>query len=320
MQPVLAVQEFLAEGTQTMFRAIVLLLSAVVAATLYTPPAAASPRLAANVATASSLVNDAKPWQCGRRYKKPDGSPWTCFVVDHFRGNALDPSIWTVQKSSNSGARPHLACWEDDPDNVSVSRGNLHLTVRKESAPFLCESPWGDFMSQYSGGSVSTYNKVEMTYGRYEVRAKFPTAMVTGIHSALWLYPKTMGYGAWPSSGEIDIAEYYTRYPDRAIPYLHYDNVGPDPVTNTECMIRNPRRFHTYTVEWTPGLITIDYDGRRCLTHRIKAGAPLQGSAPFDKPYFLILTQTLGIGQNPFNASTTPLPQTMDVDRVRIWR
>jgi hypothetical protein len=77
--------------------------------------------------------------------------------------------------------------------------------------------------------------------------------------------------------------------------------------------------FHTYTVEWTPGLITIDYDRKRCLTHRIKAAA-LTGSAPFDKPFFLVLTQTLGIGQNPFNASTTPLPQTMEVDRVRVWK
>jgi len=67
-------------------------------------------------------------------------------------------------------------------------------------------------------------------------------------------------------------------------------------------------------------LITIDYNGRRCLTHRIDAEDPLTGSAPFEQPFFLILTQTLGIGHNPFNPSTTPLPQAMEVDRVRIWR
>jgi beta-glucanase (GH16 family) len=274
---------------------------------------------ASNPHPAATVAADAKPWQCGLPLRKPDGSAWTCRFVDHFSGTRLNTASWTVQKSSNSAAAPALACWEDDPENVRVSGGSLHLTVRKKSAPFLCQSPWGDFTTQYTGGSISTWDKLEMTYGRYEIRAKFPTATVAGIHSALWLYPREMTYGPWPRSGEIDIAEYFTKYPDRAIPNIHYNDAGLDPSTNNQCYIRNPRMFHTYTVEWTPGLITIDYDRKRCLTHRIKA-ASLTGSAPFDKPFFLVLTQTLGIGQNPFNASTTPLPQTMEVDRVRVWK
>ena len=287
----------------------------------FTGPVAAAPPSAGRVHSVMSLAApDANSWQCGRSLLKPDGTKWICRLVDHFSGTKIDRLKWTVQQSSNSAARPGAACWEDDPDNVRVSGGSLYLTVRKESAPFVCDSPWGDFTTQYTGGSVSTWNTLEQTYGRFEVRAKFPTAKVTGIHSAIWLYPKSMSYGPWPSSGEIDIAEYYTRYPDRAIPYIHYDTESPDPVTNTQCMISNPRNFHLYTVEWTPGLITISYDGKRCLTHRINAESPLTGSAPFDKPFFLILTQALGIGQNPFDPSTTPLPQTMEVDRVRVWK
>lgn len=305
-----------------MGRILTVAFAAVAVMSMFTGPVDATPTTTSHIATVSlpRVAVQAKSWQCGRPLRKPDGSKWACRFVDHFSGKSLDSSSWTVQNSSTSAAHPGLACWEDDPDNVSVSGGSLFLTVRKESSPFMCHSAWGDFTTQYTGGSISTWNTLEQTYGRYEIRAKFPAAMVTGIHSALWLYPKAMAYGAWPSSGEIDIAEYYTRYPDRAIPYLHYDTESPDPVTNTQCMVRNPRTFHTYSVEWTPGLITIDYDGHRCLTHHIDAEAPLTGSAPFDKPYFLILTQALGIGQNPFNASTTPLPQTMEVDRVRVWK
>lgn len=304
-----------------MIRIVALMTTAFALLSAFPGPASAAPSASAGIsATAQLATAEAKSWQCGAPKRKPDGTKWVCRFVDHFSGSSIDRTSWTVQKSSNSAAKPGQACWEDDPDNVRVSGGSLYLTVRKESQSFVCDSPWGDFSTQYSGGSVSTWNKLEQTYGRYEVRAKFPDAKVTGIHSAIWLYPKAMTYGPWPRSGEIDIAEYYTRYPDRAIPYIHYDNVGPDPVTNTQCMIFNPRVFNTYLVEWTPGLITIDYNGRRCLTHRIDAADPLTGSAPFDKPFFLILTQTLGIGQNPFDPATTPLPQTMEVDRVRVWR
>ena len=289
-----------------------------VAAFLGPANAAVTPSERVVIASGDSAPQ-ARSWQCGVSVRKPDGSRWNCRFVDHFSGTKLNPAAWTVQKSSNSAAKPGYACWAHDPDNVKVSGGTLRLTVLKESQPFVCDSPWGDFTTQYSGGSVSTWDTLEQTYGRYEIRAKFPDAMVAGIHSALWLYPREMTYGRWPSSGEIDIAEYYTRYPDRAIPYIHYDHSSGDPVTNTQCKISNPRRYNTYTVEWTPGLITISYNGRLCLSHRIDADDPLTGSAPFDQPFFLILTQTLGIGQNPFNPETTPLPQTMEIDRVRVW-
>jgi beta-glucanase (GH16 family) len=305
-----------------MIRIVALMTTTFALLSAFAGPASAAPSASAAVsATAQLATAEAKPWQCGTPKRKPDGTKWVCRFVDHFSGSSIDRTSWTVQQSSNSAAKPGQACWEDDPDNVRVSGGSLYLTVRKESQSFVCDSPWGDFTTQYTGGSVSTWNKLEQTFGRYEVRAKFPTATVSGIHSAIWLYPRDMTYGAWPRSGEIDIAEYYTRYPDRAIPYVHYLEASTaDPVTNTQCMVFNPRVFNTYLVEWTPGLITIDYNGRRCLTHRIDAADPLTGSAPFDKPFFLILTQTLGIGQNPFSPTTTPLPQTMEVDRVRVWR
>jgi beta-glucanase (GH16 family) len=107
------------------------------------------------------------------------------------------------------------------------------LISRHEDAPLTCKSPFGDFSTEYTSGSVSTRGKFSQTYGRYEFRAKFPDAKVTGSHSALWLYPYSQAYGGWPASGEIDVAEYYTKYTDRAIPYIHYvaDGSNTSPVT-----------------------------------------------------------------------------------------
>jgi beta-glucanase (GH16 family) len=228
---------------------------------------------------------------------------------DNFDGTTLDTAKWTVQRSATSGAKPDIACWDNYPETIHVSAGTLKL--RNVKVPeFTCQSPYGDFQARYKGASISTRNHHEFTYGKVEVRAKFPTARVPGIHSAIWLYPRTTTYGPWPKSGEIDIAEYYTRYPDRAIPTLHYDTT-PSP-TALRCLIKTPADWHTYTLNWRPDGITISYDDQVCLTHTV--------GKPFDQPFYLLLTQTLGIGQNPFTEGKTPLPQTMEVDRVRIWK
>ena len=280
-------------------------------------PATASPP-PAQTASLASFGNAVNPLACGLPVRKPDGSMWTCSFVDQFSGSSLNSLGWTVHRSETSGAMPGQACWDHDPKNVTVSGGSLHLTVVKEEEPFTCKSPYGDFTTQYSGGSVSTWGKFEQTYGRYEIRAKFSDAAVPGIHGAIWMTPHSQTYGKWPLSGEIDIAEFYSKYPDRAIPYVHYVRDSTDGVTNTQCRL-NPRDYNNYILEWTPEGLMIGYNNRPCLAHRIDPAEPLTGSAPFDQPFALVLTQTLGIGQNPFTEGTTPLPQTMSIDRIRIW-
>ena len=263
-----------------------------------------------------------KPWACGAKVRKADGSLWTCRFVEHFSGRSLDLSSWTVHRGSNNISPPgqQFVCALDDPDNLQVRSGRLHLTVRREPSPFPCVDDRNQepFTAQYSAATISQLDKLDVTYARVEVRAKLPTARVPGIHSAIWMYPQEEIYGTWPRSGEIDITEYYTRYPDRSIPYLHYVRDPGDPVTNNFCKL-NPRLYHRFLLEWTPGLITVKHDGKICLTHRIDPAAPLTGSAPFDQPFHLILTQTLGVGQNPFDPLTTPLPQTLLIDWVKIW-
>src|SRR5262249_2014815 len=125
----------------------------------------------------------------------------------------------------------------------------------------------------------------------------------------------------YPASGEIDVAEMFSNYPDRAIPYIHYNPAGSDPnMTNTNCLISNLADFHTYAVEWTPSSIKVIYDGHTCLVDNWSPASPLSGSQPFDQPFFICLTQALGIGDNAFDPSTTPLPATTEVDYVRVWQ
>ena len=155
------------------------------------------------------------------------------------------------------------------PNNVSVSNGALNLTARRESGTFQCQYPGGSYETRYTSGMVSTYGRFSQTFGRFEIRAKFPAAKVAGLQSALWMWPVDPNkYGAWPGSGEIDIAEFYSQYPDRVIPYLHYDSAPSDTtLTNNYCMISDVSAFHSYVAEWTPTAITIKYDGQTCMSH-----------------------------------------------------
>lgn len=43
-----------------------------------------------------------------------------------------------------------------------------------------------------------------------------------------------------------------------------------------------------------------------------------QERVPFSRPFFMILTQALGVGANELSQSRTPLPATMRVDWV-VW-
>jgi hypothetical protein len=78
----------------------------------------------------------------------------------------------------------------------------------------------------------------------------------------------------------------------------------------TSCTFdQNP--FNTYQVNRQPDVRTVLSDGKVCLVDH-----PLTGQEPFDQPFFLALTQALGIGSNAPTAAT-PASATTQVAWVR---
>ena len=248
-----------------------------------------------------------------------DGQQWQCTFDDEFNGTALDTSKWAIQQTADGGYHSGMECFEDSPSNISVSGGTLNLTAEQMPSSFLCpgEPP---YYTQYTSGMVSTDKLFDQTDGLFEVRAKISAADTQGLQTSFWLYPAQLTYGPWPASGEIDIAELFSQYPTLAIPFVHYNNSANDPDdTNDDCVIGDPSLFHTYAVEWTAQSLTFMYDGQSCLVDHWKAASPLADPAPFNEPFYLCLTQALGIGTNDFIPGTTPLPATTSVDWVRVW-
>jgi beta-glucanase (GH16 family) len=262
------------------------------------------------------------PPNCGTAVLKADGSAWTCTFDEEFNGTALDATKWMPITTASNGLASGPGCYVNSPNNISVANGVLSLTARKEAAPFVCASPKGSFSTQYSTGQVSTYSKFSQTYGRFAVRAKFPASTVAGLQSSLWLWPANSLLTGL--SGEIDIAEYYSNYSDRVIPYLHYllNPVTVNLTTNTNVytnnyyMISDASAFHEYAVEWNSTTIKIVFDGQTCLVDNLLT----YGASPFNQPFFLNLTQALGITNNAFDPANTPLPATTQVDWVHIYK
>jgi beta-glucanase (GH16 family) len=231
----------------------------------------------------------------------------------------------TANSGYHTGPAATQACYVNSTDNIAVAGGYLRLTARKEGAPFVCASPSGAYTTQYTSGMVSTFQRYSQTYGRFEVRAKLPQTTAKGLQETLWLWPvDSVKYYPY-SSGEIDFAEFYSQYYNLNVPYVHYnyDSVNALTSTNTFTTVNgckiNYTGFDNYALEWLPGKLTISINGTTCLTDNYTA-LGLTSPAPFDQPFFVALTQALGVGTNAFDPAVTPLPATTLVDYVRTWK
>lgn len=249
---------------------------------------------------------------CGTRPQRRTGGYYACTFVEEFTGTALDTDRWLGQNMLGQGDR----CVAAGPRTVAVADGTLRLSVVEATAEEPCPRRADGSRGSYAAGWISTYGRWSQQYGRFEARMRSQATNLPGLHEAFWLWPdvRFSSDADWPNSGEIDIAETYSVYPDLAIPFLHYsaDSGGPVPGLNTAWNCRAPRgQWHTYVLEWTADRLEVFVDGRSCLVNT-------SGAASFRKPFIINLSQLLGIGTNLWTGAV-PLPATMEVDWVKAW-
>jgi beta-glucanase (GH16 family) len=242
---------------------------------------------------------------------------------DEFDGNAIDSTKWSHEVNCDGGGNNELQCYTADAANSYVEDGKLHIAALHHG---------GD---DYTSARLRTLNKGDWKYGRIEVKAKMPQGQ--GLWPAIWMLPSDWIYGGWPLSGEIDIFEavnpngtggntmYGTLHYGRYWPNNNHSGAPYTPAANIW------DEFHTYAIEWEEGEIrwyvndthyatqtqdgwfTYYYDGQ-------EVGFQFGGdAAPFDQAFHLLLNVAVG-GNWPGNPDvSTPFPQQMVVDYVRVY-
>jgi beta-glucanase (GH16 family) len=236
---------------------------------------------------------------------------WTCTFDDEFNGTALDPQRWAVQTTGASGWTTSDTCYVNSPATIAEGGGALHLVARAIPTPTSC----GRGSTHHLGGAVMSKGRFAQTYGRFEIRARFPAATLPGFWGDLWLYPERLTYGAWPDSGEIDIAEHWTGHSGYVSSSLHYR--GSSGVDSRACAVADMTAFHVYRLEWGPYSMSFFIDDHPCFT---RTWVGTTGSlVPFNRPFFVMLSEGFGDFDQPTSPRLPPVGP-VDVDYVRVYR
>lgn len=176
-------------------------------------------------------------------------------------------------------------------------------------------------------GAIESANKVTFTYGKVEGRLK--TTAHSGNFPAFWMMPNESTYGGWPSSGEIDIFEqvnnentsYHTIHSHWANGAADggLGNSGKPQKSGTSATTTG--EYHVYGLEWTEDILKWFVDGKQVFSY---AKSTTQDDLdklqwPFDKPFYLILNQSVGNGSWASNPDLNFTYETK-FDWVRVYQ
>lgn len=233
--------------------------------------------------------------------------------------------VWQDEFEGPAGQLPAATKWRFDigtdwgnaqleydtgrPENASLDgAGNLAITARREA--WLGRS--------YTSARITTRGLFEQAEGRYEARIKMPRGK--GIWPAFWLLGANQTTTGWPACGEIDITEFRGQNPSTVLGTVHgpgYSGTGGIGRQFDLAQDRFDTGFHTFALEWTEASLRWYVDDK--LYQVIRPG-DLPAAWVFDHPFYIILNVAVGGGFVGSPDASTPLPQAMLVDYVRVYQ
>jgi beta-glucanase (GH16 family) len=263
----------------------------------------------------------------------PDGTDADASIQQPADGAPVDPPpagwklVWSDEFTGTNGTAPDSAAWRHDvsgdgfgnnqlefdtdrTENAALDgQGNLAITARREQFQG----------NAYTSARINTSGKFLHGYGRFEAKIRVPTGK--GVWPAFWVLGENIGDVGWPQCGELDIMEHNGSVPGEIRGSAHgpgYSggaNVGKPysvPGGNLD------RDFHVYGIEWDPEKVVWFVDDVKYLT---VTPADLPGGTQwvYDHDFFVILNVAIGGGFVEPPDDSTPLPQSMLVDYVRVY-
>jgi beta-glucanase (GH16 family) len=222
---------------------------------------------------------------------------------DEFNETQLDTSKWYAVDSQ--GGKDQQGCCLNysyntltSPNQLQIHDGMLTITTKRSTS--------GGPL--YQTGAITTETLTDtptftFTYGKIDIRAKLPAG--NGVWPAMWLLT---GPATSPAAYEIDMMEMLGQDPHTIYMVVHhYDG-------RYYCTYKGPdfsQSFHDFTLDWEPGRLSWSIDGQVLCT--TTSYVPTQ-------PMYLILNTALSDGSwGDIVTGSTPLPQTFDIDYVRIY-
>ena len=271
---------------------------------------------------------------------------WSLAWSDEFDGERIDLAKWGFDVDCWGGGNEERQCYTDSARNAQVNGGLLVITARHERVSgaalpaaqrATAKHPKARVEQEYSSARLTTRGKAAWRYGRIEVRARLPQGQ--GTWPAIWMLPEQDSYGAWASSGEIDILEAVnlgvackscaSGREDTILGTIHFGNAWPgNKFASIEIHFPQVLQgFHTYAVEWEPTKITWFVDNQiyavRSASEWFSGGSAKPG-APFDKAFHLILNLAIGghlaEGRGQRGVDARGFPKRFEIDWVHVWR
>lgn len=244
-------------------------------------------------------------------YRTPAGYAGYHLVwQDEFTGKKLDEGDWNYESGGGGWGNNELEHYTSRPENVFLSQGNLVIEARKED--------YGG--SHYTSARITTQGKKEFTYGRVDIRAKLPVA--TGMWPALWMLGSNITSVPWPACGETDIMELIGKNPRQVVGSFHWKKEdGSEGTKNNVHDLTSgdfSQQFHVFSLLWGHDSLQILVDD--IPYERASRQDLTDGLYPFDKPFFFLFNVAVGGNWPGPPDDSTPFPQYMFVDYVRVFQ
>ncbi|ASI34329.1 glycoside hydrolase [Exiguobacterium sp. N4-1P] len=263
---------------------------------------------------------------------KQDKTKWKMVWSDEFTKQQLDRTKWNYDTGnwivdadgngvSSGWGNNEKQYYTDKKDNAFIRDGKLVIRAKQEKTT----DAFGSY--DYTSAKLKTKGLFSKTYGRYEIKAKLPTGK--GLWPAFWMLPEQDKYGAWASSGEIDVMESWGSQPEKVAGTIHYGENWPNnKYTGKDYHFPDGERidqWHTYAVEWEPGELRWYVDGNLYQTQNDwyskgkNTATNYSYPAPFDQNFYLVMNLAVGGWFDGEVDATTKFPAEMEVDYVRVY-
>lgn len=221
-------------------------------------------------------------------------------------------------------------------DNIYVANGCVYLNTYKYAAPIYHAN---DRNYHYATSFLRTRHddfptisppndttKGGMLYGMFEVRCKLPSG--SGQYPSFWL----AGNNAWPP--EVDVFEFNGNHPTTFFSTAHWPNpafaeglaISRDSSRGKTFRYARKKyltkKFHTWTLVWTPTELAWFLDGKNIYVDTVKAHIP-GAATPTANPYEVCKYRKMDVILNSilnYPDSTVTAFEPLVIDYVRVYR